>query len=101
MMGLLFDSHARRRRREYNEYIQSPEWAARRRAAIVRALGRCQVCYSKHRLNAHHRTYERFRNEAPEDLTVLCDDCHRLFHARGRWKRRRRSRNLWIRLLFG
>lgn len=67
----------------YTAYLQTPEWKATRRRAIVRADGRCQVCNSKELLNAHHRTYERIGEEKNNDLVVLCGGptgCHTLFH---------------------
>lgn len=67
----------------YNQYIQSPEWRAKADEAKKRAGYRCQVCNrpsSIVTLHAHHRTYERLGHERPEDITVLCEDCHKLFH---------------------
>lgn len=64
----------------YSEYLQTPEWAEKRDAAILRAGGRCQVCNDDRQLNVHHRTYERVEDDAPEDLVVLCRRCHELFH---------------------
>lgn len=64
----------------YQEYIESGEWMRRRREAIARALGRCQVCNALPPLEVHHRTYDRLGCEAPEDLTVLCRGCHGLYH---------------------
>lgn len=70
------------RRLDYYEYIQSPEWKERAENFKRMAGYRCRVC-NKGRyeatLTAHHRTYERLGNELPEDVTVLCDDCHELF----------------------
>lgn len=63
----------------YYEYIRSPEWKAKADAAKERAHGHCQVCYKTGKLDAHHRTYERLGNELPEDITVLCRDCHSLY----------------------
>jgi hypothetical protein len=67
---------------EYYEYIRSEVWRQKADAAKARAHDRCQVCY-KHRneitLDAHHRTYARLGREHPEDITVLCRDCHELF----------------------
>lgn len=40
----------------YQEYLQSPEWRERRKAAIMRAEGRCQVCNDPIGLEVHHRT---------------------------------------------
>jgi 5-methylcytosine-specific restriction endonuclease McrA len=74
----------------YGDYLHSPGWRARVEAAIDRAGGRCQVCNADRwlaRLDVHHRTYERLGREEPGDLTVLCRDCHRLFHERGKLAR--------------
>jgi replicative DNA helicase len=48
--------------------------------ALSRAGHRCQVCNSPDKLDVHHRTYERVGQEQLDDLTVLCDRCHGLFH---------------------
>ena len=45
---------------------------------------KCQVCNESNDkvvLDAHHRTYERLGDELPEDITVLCRDCHSLYEA--------------------
>lgn len=67
---------------DYYEYIKSPEWKLKADAAKERAGYRCQICNRPNTeisLNAHHRTYERLGNETPEDITVLCRDCHELY----------------------
>lgn len=69
---------------DYQTYIHSPAWRARATAAKVRAGWRCQVCNREGGLEAHHRTYERLGRERREDITVLCRDCHRLYHANKR-----------------
>lgn len=66
----------------YREYIRSPEWRAKADAAKERAGHRCQLCNSDGQLDAHHRTYKRLGNEEPEDITVLCRDCHAKFHGK-------------------
>lgn len=66
----------------YYAYIQSNEWRQRANEAKQRAGYRCQVCNRPSTevvLNAHHRTYDRLGNEHPEDITVLCRDCHKLY----------------------
>lgn len=69
----------------YQEYLQTPEWKTRREQALLRAGHRCQVCNSNNTtLNTHHRTYIRRGNELPEDLIVLCQSCHQLFHDNGK-----------------
>lgn len=69
---------------EYREYLNSPEWQAKRRLALEQAGWRCKVCNSTTRLQVHHRTYDRVGNEELCDLTVLCATCHQLFHDGGR-----------------
>ncbi len=64
----------------YEEYLRTAYWAAKRRAAIIRAQGRCQVCNSNISLQVHHRTYERRGCEHAADLTVLCKRCHERHH---------------------
>lgn len=65
---------------EYVEYLSSPHWLDVRRSAMERARRRCQVCNGTRLLQVHHRTYARIGRELPEDLTVLCDECHGTFH---------------------
>lgn len=64
----------------YADYLQSDHWRQVRSLALERADYRCQICNSKFRLDAHHRTYERIGAEFPEDVTVLCHDCHGRHH---------------------
>jgi phosphoserine aminotransferase len=75
LMGLI----AGKRKVNYSEYIQSSAWKRKADAAKKRAGYRCQVCNGKKRLEAHHRTYDNLGHEKPEDITVLCHDCHELF----------------------
>ncbi len=72
------------KRSTYYDYLDSPEWAAKRDEALRLADFRCQVCYSSTRLDVHHRTYDRFGNELQSDLVVLCRVCHDIFHKHGR-----------------
>lgn len=91
---------------DYRTYIKSNEWRLKSEAAIYVAGNRCQLCHRERKeyspayrdyydeqdwkewrdaeskrvnLQAHHRTYIRLGEEWIEDLTVLCQDCHRLF----------------------
>ena len=65
----------------YQAYLRSPGWRAKREWALERADNRCQVCNGNDRLEVHHRTYENLGAERPGDLTVLCHECHGLYHA--------------------
>jgi len=65
---------------EYQTYINSRQWKNKRAMALERAGYKCQRCgFSKwsKKLEVHHLTYDRFGNEIPEDLMVLCEDCHK------------------------
>jgi hypothetical protein len=62
------------------EYLQTPEWLARRDEAMRRALYRCQVCRQRAELQVHHRSYVNLGEELPTDLTVLCQRCHGDLH---------------------
>jgi hypothetical protein len=66
---------------EHRRYLRSPEWKARRMAAIVRAGFRCGDCgrvvFDARKLQAHHLTYERLGCERPEDIAIRCARCHR------------------------
>lgn len=67
---------------DYKKYIVSPEWKEKARQARRRAGNRCQLCNRSGKeilLHVHHRTYDRLGDESPMDLTVLCEECHRLF----------------------
>lgn len=65
----------------YHEYLQTPEWKERKERHLKRVGYRCQICNASGvTLHVHHRTYERRGNERYEDLIVLCESCHRLFH---------------------
>ncbi len=66
----------------YREYLATPEWDARRRAAYRRAGYRCQLCgESGVELHAHHRGYERRgRPGEDDDLIALCSRCHKRAH---------------------
>jgi hypothetical protein len=78
------------RRVNYRDYIKSPAWKKKANAAKKRAGYRCQVCNRGKnegaRLDAHHRTYSRLGHEKPEDITVLCHECHELYETNKRAK---------------
>lgn len=68
----------------YREYLHTPEWKSRAERAKRAAGFRCQTCASTGQLHVHHRTYARRGEEWNKDLTVLCADCHELFHKNGK-----------------
>lgn len=70
------------RRREYEIYIQSPTWKELRRKVLVRANHTCEGCGKARATDAHHLTYERFRQEMLFDLVAVCRACHEQIHNR-------------------
>jgi 5-methylcytosine-specific restriction endonuclease McrA len=64
----------------YTEYLQSPQWQARREMTIAAYDGRCALCYADGPLDVHHRTYDRCGHELPSDLVALCYACHEWYH---------------------
>ncbi len=82
----------------YEEYLDSPAWQSKRQEALSRAGHKCQLCGSTGRLDTHHNTYERFRNEAPTDLVVLCRSCHEIADKR---RKSERENNVYYRRVAG
>ena len=64
----------------YEDYLKTPHWYQTREDALRTARRRCQLCNSTRYLEVHHRTYERRGHELPEDLIVLCKNCHAKHH---------------------
>ena len=65
-------------------YLSSKHWRTFRRGIIVDNKGRCDKC-NKHLmmfggnltfLDVHHLTYKRIWHEKPEDVRLLCRECH-------------------------
>jgi hypothetical protein len=68
----------------YKSYLRTPHWRSVRQSAIERHGNKCQICNSGKKLEVHHRTYQRRGEELPEDVVVLCDSCHDIFHTNGK-----------------
>jgi 5-methylcytosine-specific restriction endonuclease McrA len=79
--------HVRRQKRAsanwwcwYDGYLNSPAWAAKRRAVMERAQGRCEGCRSRPAVHVHHLTYTHVGHEFLWELVVACDECHQRCH---------------------
>lgn len=64
----------------YNEYLATPEWAARRAAVLKRAAGVCEGCGANRASQVHHLTYKHVRNEFLWELVAICNQCHERCH---------------------
>ncbi len=67
------------RRKEYEDYINSPEWQEKRKRSFFIAGDQCEWCGSRNAKAVHHLHYTHFRRETVDDLLVLCDSCHVAF----------------------
>ena len=65
---------------KYAEYLQTPAWKQKRIEKFQQVGYNCQLCNSDKKLQVHHKTYKNLRHEPLNDLTVLCAECHSLFH---------------------
>lgn len=79
----------RKRTRVYREYIDGPEWAARREAYYETHSKVCAECGITKKVQLHHKTYVRLGSELDSDLVPLCSKHHRQAHADKRAKRLR------------
>ena len=63
--------------------MRSPQWDEIRQVMLARAGYRCQVCERESsRLYVRHLTYDRVKDEQPEDLVVVCGRCNYAWHQR-------------------
>ena len=62
----------------YHEYISSTQWKNLKRKIFEQRGGRCQQCgVVSASLALHHAHYHSLGCEQPEDVELLCLDCHR------------------------
>jgi 5-methylcytosine-specific restriction endonuclease McrA len=67
----------------YIQYMQSVEWANKRREALAVHGKKCQRCGSRKKIQCHHKTYVRlFHEDIRTDLEILCKTCHEKEHNR-------------------
>lgn len=62
---------------EYAAYLKSQWWRAFRLRVLEFWEWRCALCNGEHKLDVHHRTYQRLNCEQMNDCICLCRECHR------------------------
>lgn len=67
----------------YDDYLQTDHWKLVRACALRRGRNKCALCSRTYSLHVHHNTYATRGEELPEDLTVLCEEHHHVFHLTG------------------
>jgi len=65
---------------DYNTYINSNKWKARRIQYYKTHKKHCVACTTKENIHLHHLTYERMGAEHDDDLMSLCEKCHSVVH---------------------
>ena len=79
--GVPFIFAQKKDRSVYDWYINnSVLWQSVREWALQRAEYKCEKCGVSFPLQVHHKTYCRLGKERPEDLIVLCEECHEEEH---------------------
>lgn len=64
----------------YNDHIGSVKWTKFRKEVLQLRGNRCERCKSEHHLQVHHLHYRNFGRELPEDVQVICKNCHDRIH---------------------
>jgi 5-methylcytosine-specific restriction endonuclease McrA len=74
----------KKEKRDYKEYIQSPEWQETRTRFFNSGIRSeyCMACGLPREpgFHVHHRTYRRLGAEYLRDLILLCPRCHSDLH---------------------
>ena len=74
----------------YAKYLKSSLWADIRRQVLDRDGGKCQICASTEKVQAHHRNYEgpTLEGKTISGIISLCRKCHTEieFHPKGKKK---------------
>lgn len=73
---------------QYNAYLESDDWQARRRMVLERDKYLCQACLRERASQAHHLTYRHVFEEPLFDLIAVCETCHRRITVLDRERRR-------------
>lgn len=66
---------------QYNDYLITEHWLHFKGECLKFYGTKCMVCNSDDSIPyVHHRTYENRGRETFNDVIVLCEKCHKLFH---------------------
>lgn len=79
---------------DYQEYITSPEWEAKREQKLEEQDHTCEICGGR-ATQAHHLHYRTLGNESMEDLQALCWECHQKEHPEKDKKKKQEARMAW------
>ena len=72
------------RDKQYEQYRNSLRWKKLRRARMLRAKNRCEICFRADGRELAHLTYERIYRELLDDVLWVCRWCHAALDERPR-----------------
>ena len=67
--------------RQYNAYLETPEWKQKRKLVLLRAQGTCEGCRLAPATEVHHLVYTHVGEEFLFELAAVCGPCHKRLHA--------------------
>jgi|SRR6185437_229413 len=67
--------------KQYNRYLESPQWVTTRDKVLQRAHGVCEGCLERPAIHVHHQTYAHLGREFMFELLALCEECHARLHS--------------------
>lgn len=73
-------TEALQKHEEYESYLQSADWKARRMNVLHRCGGICEACLQSKAVQVHHTNYDHIFSEVLWDLRGVCIDCHKKIH---------------------
>ena len=76
----VFDSLSGKRSEEYEEYLDSEDWQAKRELVFERSGGICEGCRERKADEVHHLTYAHIGKEFLWELVAICGVCHERIH---------------------
>lgn len=65
---------------QYNAYLRSDAWRAKRAQVLERAQHLCEACGIARAVEAHHTTYKHVGREPLFELRAVCHSCHEQLH---------------------
>ena len=68
-------------KQEYAEYLKSEHWELLKRwKRSQHQVKRCAICNRTHKIEYHHLRYKKIYDCNPEDIVMLCRECHGQAH---------------------
>lgn len=75
--------------RDYDEYLNSPEWRKKADLVLKRDRHICQSCLENRATQVHHLSYFHIFEEPLFESVAVCPNCHERLHPESRMSLRR------------